>query len=128
MMRFVTTLRVQWLSRLLAASVLTLVARTAISAPNDPAQSFTPGLGGPLLQARADEAGQFGVSEQTGSPSYRYHFTVPPAGSRLSPTSPWSTARVRVKWPKGGHSTYLASIALPAKAFLTLTRVHFYHM
>jgi RHS repeat-associated protein len=59
-------------------ALLLSLGTVALAAPNDPLESFTPNLGGSQFQPRGDEAGQYGVSEQTGSPSYRYRFTVPP--------------------------------------------------
>src|SRR5262249_54204174 len=69
----------------LLIGLLALITRHVISAPNDPVQSFTPDLGGPQFEARAEEAGQFGVSEQTGSPSYLYKFIVPPGRLGIQP-------------------------------------------
>ncbi len=48
-------------------------------------ESFTPNLGGSQFQPCAAEAGQYGVSVQTGSPSYRYHFTAPPGRLGVEP-------------------------------------------
>src|SRR5262249_34739641 len=70
---------------LLSFIFFTLVSTVSVGAPANPGSSFTPDLSGPQFQPRADEAGEFSVSEQTGSPSYRYTFAVPPGRLGVDP-------------------------------------------
>jgi hypothetical protein len=65
---------------------ITFFGSTAVAQPADPVQSFTPNLGAAPFEARADEAGQYSVSEQTGSPGYSYRFVVPPGRLGVEPS------------------------------------------
>src|SRR5262249_23062911 len=70
---------------IVSITIINLIPISSVGAPSDPATNFTPSLAGPELQPRANEAGQFGVSEQTGSPTYRYGFIVPPGRLSIQP-------------------------------------------
>lgn len=106
---------------LLCFGLLVLLARAATGAPSDPAASFTPDLSGPQLQPRGEEAGEFSISEQTGSPSYRYSLTVPPGRRGIEPRVALVYSVVRAMSLRAGPSMSRGSIGSPGKANSTFS-------